>query len=167
MAFRRAAEMSDVVDPNSRISDLIGLLYVLDNVYKGKSVDLYELEKEMEVDLDDLMPIVYTASALGLVSAESGNIMITPDGTDFIKSNMRRRKEIIKRKLASLEPFKTAVELSDFELQALSEALEKKGVQTYISPSGLHDLEVILIEWGIYSGLLRKKGDRFRAAALP
>jgi hypothetical protein len=156
--------MNEVVDPNSRMADLVGLLYVLDTVFNGRVVDLYELEKEMEVDLDDLMPIVYTASSLGLVSAESGNISMTTAGKEFIHANMRRRKEIIRQSIASLEPFKTAVELQEFEIPALSEALEKKGIQTYNTPSGLHDLELILIEWGIYSGLLKKKGDRFRVA---
>ncbi|MEM3852264.1 MAG: AAA-associated domain-containing protein [Methanomassiliicoccales archaeon] len=154
-------QTNEVVDPNARIADLVGLLHVMDTVFQGK-VDLFELEKEMEVDLDDLMPIVYTASALGLVTAEAGNLYLTPAGSDFIHAGMRRRKEIIREAIRNLEPFATALSMREFELPALMDELQKKGVQTYNSPTGLHDLEVLLIEWGIYSGLLRKKTARFR-----
>ena len=77
--------MTDVIDPNARIADLVGLLHVLSNIFEGKT-NLFELEKEMEVDLDDLMPIVYTASNLGFVHSESGDISITNLGISYIKS---------------------------------------------------------------------------------
>ena len=60
-----------------------------------------------------------------------------------------------------MEPFKTALSLGEFELENLLEALQERGVQTFNSPTGHHDVELTLIEWGIYSGLLRKDGDSF------
>ena len=152
--------LADVVDPNSRIADLIGLLYVLNNMFDGKA-DLYMLEKEMEVDLDELMPIVYTASMLGFVLFETGDLSITALGKELIKSSIKTRKELIKKSLKDLEPFKTALKLEEFELDNLLEALQDNGVQTFNSPTGRHDVELTLIEWGIYSGLLRKDGDSF------
>ena len=77
----------DVIDPDARIADLLGLLYVLNNIFDGKT-DLYQMEKEMEVDLDDLMPIVYTASNIGLVNAESGDISISQKGIEYIKRSL-------------------------------------------------------------------------------
>jgi hypothetical protein len=153
-------KMADVVDPNSRIADLIGLLYVLNNMFDGKA-DLYMLEKEMEVDLDELMPIVYTASMLGFVLFETGDLSITPLGKELIKSSIKTRKELIKKSLRNIEPFKTALSLGEFELDKLLETLQEKGVQTFNSPTGHHDVELTLIEWGIYSGLLGKDGDSF------
>ena len=88
----------DVIDPDARIADLLGLLYVLNNIFEGKT-DLYQLEKEMEVDLDDLMPIVYTAANLGLVNAESGDISMSEKGIEYIKSGMNQRKQIIRDSL--------------------------------------------------------------------
>ncbi len=82
----------DVIDPDARIADLVGLLYVLNNIFNGKT-DLYKLEKEMEVDIDDLMPIVYTAERLGLVAVESGDINISDKGREYIKSGMIQRKK--------------------------------------------------------------------------
>jgi hypothetical protein len=150
----------DVIDPNARIADLLGLLYVLNNVFDGKT-DLYQLEKEMEVDLDDLMPIVYTAANIGLVNVESGDISISEKGTEYIKSGMNQRKQIIKNALTNIEPFKTAISMKSFTLEEIIDELNENGVPTFNNPDGTHDLEVILIEWGIYSRLLKKTDDGF------
>jgi len=157
--------LTEVVDPNSRIADLIGLLYVLNNMFDGKA-DLYMLEKEMEVDFDELMPIVYTASRLGFVLFETGDLSITSAGKDLIKAGIKTRKEMIKKSLKEIEPFKTALSLGEFELEKLLETLQDNGVQTFNSPTGHHDVELTLIEWGIYSGLLKKDGDMFLANSL-
>ena len=52
--------------------------------------------KKLEVDLDELMPIVYTASMMGFVLFETGDLSITPLGRELIKSSIKTRKELIK-----------------------------------------------------------------------
>jgi NitT/TauT family transport system ATP-binding protein len=146
------------IHPSSRVADLVGLLYVVLNTFGGKT-DLYILEKELEVDLDDLMPIVYTAATLGFVTIGEGDIMITDKGIDFVKSGLKRRKDIIRRSLKLAEPFKTASELGRFTPDELLEKLREKGIQLYVSPSGKYDLELTLIEWGVYSGFLTKEDE--------
>ncbi|MEM1600219.1 MAG: AAA-associated domain-containing protein, partial [Sulfolobaceae archaeon] len=72
-------------------------------------------------------------------------------------------KEIIKESLKRIEPFRTALELKEFTIQELKDTLEKKGIQVYNSPEGVYDLQITLVEWGVYSGLLKKEGDKFIA----
>jgi len=115
----------------------------------------------MEVDLDDLMPIVYTANSLGFITVGEGDIIITDKGIEFLKSNLKRRKEIIRDSIKRVEPFKTALQLKEFTIYELKDVLERKGVQIYNSPEGLYDLQITLVEWGVYSGLLKKEGDKF------
>ncbi|MEM0140047.1 MAG: AAA-associated domain-containing protein [Ferroplasma sp.] len=150
----------DVIDPDARIADLVGLLYVLNNIFDGKT-DLYRLEKEMEVDLDDLMPIVYTAANLGLVNVESGDISMSSTGAEYVKSGMIQRKKIIRNSLRNIEPFKTAISMNSFTLDDLIDKLKENDVPTFNNPEGNYDLEVILIEWGIYSRLLKKTDEGF------
>ncbi|BDC00166.1 AAA-associated domain-containing protein [Saccharolobus caldissimus] len=150
----------EIVDPHARVADLVGLLYTLDTTFNGKT-DLYMLEKEMEVDLDDLMPIVYTANSLGFITVGEGDIIITDKGIEFLKSNLKKRKEIIRDSIKRVEPFKTALQLKEFTIYELKDVLERKGVQIYNSPEGLYDLQITLVEWGVYSGLLKKEGDKF------
>lgn len=149
-----------VIHPNARVADLVGLLYVILNTFSGKT-DLYILEKELEVDLDDLMPIVYTANTLGFVTIGEGDIMITDKGLEFVKAGLKRRKEIIRGSLRLAEPFRTALELGRFTPDELLERLREKGIQLYVSPAGKYDLELTLIEWGVYSGLLSKRDEEY------
>ncbi len=128
----------EIIDPHARVADLVGLLYSLENTFNGKT-DLYMLEKEMEVDLDDLMPIVYTANSLGFITVGEGDIIITDKGMEFLKSNLKRRKEIIRDSIKKIEPFKTTLELKYFTIEELKYVLEKKGIQVYNSPEGLYD----------------------------
>lgn len=156
--------MPEVIDPDSRIADLVGLLYTLTTIFNGKT-DLYKLEKEMEVDVDDLMPIVYTASSLDFIKIDSGDIIITEKGSELIRCGLKKRKEMLKEALKLLEPFSTALKLGKFKLEDLQKELLKKGIQRFNSPSGLHELEIIFIEWGVYSGLFKKHGEEYVATS--
>ncbi|QKR00453.1 ABC transporter ATP-binding protein [Metallosphaera tengchongensis] len=152
----------NVISSDARIADLIGLLSVLNNIFDGRT-DLYQLEKEMEVDVDDLMPIVYTASQMGLVTVGEGDIIISDKGLEFLKSNIKKRKEIIRESLTKIEPFVTAMELKVFSLNELLETLQRKGIQNYNKPEGMYELQLIILEWGVYSGLIsRLDENRFK-----
>lgn len=150
----------ETIHPNSRIADLIGLLTSLVDTFSGKT-QLYKLEKEMEVDLDDFMPIVYTADSLGFVTIGEGDIVITDKGEEFLRSNIKKRKTLIRDSLKHAEPFKTALELNSFTVGELAEKLRERKVQSFVSARGNQDLDLVLIEWGIYSGLLRKEGETY------
>ena len=132
----------------------------LNNVFGGSS-DLAKLEEELEVDLDDLMPIVYAASAMGFITVGDGFIAITDKGKEFIESSIEKRKELLRESLKLVEPFKTAMELKSFSVEELQTKLEEKGYPTYSGPTGLHDLEIILTEWGVYSKLLKRVEEKY------
>ena len=149
-----------VIHPDARVADLLGLLTTLYNTFNGK-VDIYILEKELEVDMDELMPILYAANTMGFITLAEGDVIITDKGLDFLKANLKKRKELLRESLDRLEPFATAKELKSFTVEELLEKLQEKGVTIYSSPSGYTDLEIILAEWGIYSGFLVKEGDRY------
>lgn len=145
----------NLMHPSTRVADLLGLLMILENEFEGKT-DLYELSDKLEVELDDFMPIVYTASELGFVTIGAGDIIISDKGLDFLSSTLKKRKEIIRSSLVRMEPFKTARELRKFSVEDLNERLIKKGIMDYNSIEGMHQLEVLLNEWGIYSGFLKR-----------
>ena len=149
-----------ILHPEARVADLLGLLLTLSNVFGGSS-DLADLEEELEVDLDDLMPIVYAASAMGFITVGDGVIAITDKGKEFLHSSLEKRKELLREGLKNVEPFKTALELKSFTVEELQSKLEEKGFAIYSGPSGLHDLEVILTEWGVYSKLLKRVGEGY------
>lgn len=149
------------IHPSARIADLIGLLYTLSNTFHG-TTDLYELEDEMEVDLDDLMPIVYTAANLGFVTIGEGDIVITDKGLEFLHAGLKKRKELLRNSIKKVEPFVTALRLGTFTVDALLEELQRNSISLYTNPAGTYLLELTLIEWGIYSGLVQREGEVYR-----
>jgi len=68
---------------------------------------------------------------------------------------------LLRESIDRLEPFSTAKELKSFTVKELLEKLEDKGITIYSSPTGYNDLEIILVEWGIYSGFLAREGDHY------
>jgi hypothetical protein len=150
-----------IIHPQARVADLLGLLLTLENVFGGVA-DIYGLDEELEVDLDDLMPIVYAAASMGFVTVGDGVVAITDKGMDFLKGNIEKRKELLRESLKYVEPFKTAMELKSFTVNQLQEALEKKGFPDYSGPTGYYDLEIILTEWGVYSKLLKREGEVYK-----
>jgi len=149
-----------VIHPDTRVADLLGLLTTLHNTFNDK-VDIYILEKELEVDMDELMPILYAANTMGFINLAEGDVIITDKGLDFLKANLKKRKELLRESIDRLEPFSTAKELKSFTVKELLKKLEDKGITIYSSPTGYNDLEIILVEWGIYSGFLEREGDRY------
>lgn len=148
------------IDPDARVADLVGLLYTLNHEFNNRT-DLFKIEKEMEVDIDDLMPIIYAASEMGFIKTEQGDIWITEHGLNYIRSSPKIRKQILKSAIIGLEPFVSAIKLRKFDIDELMEELINNGVQKYNNPYGKHGLEITLIEWGFYSGLVVKKGEKF------
>ena len=51
--------------------------------------------------------------------------------------------------------------MRSFNLEDIIDKLKENNVPTFNNPDGNHDLEVILIEWGIYSRLLKKTDEGF------
>jgi hypothetical protein len=151
-------DTSPVLHPDARVADLLGLLSVLQNTFDGKT-DVYLLEKELEVDLDELMPILYAANSMGFINFIEGDVVITDKGIEFLKSNIKKRKELLKESLDRVEPFKSAKELKTFSVDDLLEKMREKGIPLYEGPTAYRDLEIILNEWGVYSGFLKRIGE--------
>jgi Uncharacterized conserved protein len=83
-------DTSPVLHPDARVADLLGLLSVLQNTFDGKT-DVYLLEKELEVDLDELMPILYAANSMGFINFIEGDVIITDKGNRVLKVEYKEK----------------------------------------------------------------------------
>ena len=67
---------------------------------------------------------------------------------------------------SSLEPFRTAMELgrrSPFHIDELISELGRRGYHDAKDPNARDLLSILLAEWGVYAGILRRKGDEYVA----
>lgn len=118
-----------------------------------------------------LMLILSTAELLDLVYQEGGVIRLTELGLAFNHLSSGERRSALRKKLATLEPFFTAIEIAEKRSKVttmdIMGALLKKGVRW--SESDEKNLDIIhnfLIDWAIGGGLLTYDGrkDRFQSA---
>ena len=148
---------------DARFADVLGLIDTLVNEFGGQA-DIFMIAKEMESDVDDIMPALNAAVYLGFVEVRDGDIKITESGKEFLNARIVDRKRILRRKLLDLEPFHTAYNLGlskPFTINDLIEELNKEGYIEVREPGIAHLLEILLAEWGAFAGILKKKGDEY------
>ncbi|WP_069807464.1 AAA-associated domain-containing protein [Vulcanisaeta thermophila] len=147
----------------ARLADVLGLLDTLANEFSGKA-DIFMIAKDMESDVDDIMPALHAAVYLGFVEVSGGDVKLTELGQEFLKSRIGDRKRILKKGLLNLEPFRTAYEMGmhrPFKIEELIEELDRKGYTEVREPGIKHLLEILLSEWAAFAGIIKKRGDDY------
>ncbi|KAA8493687.1 putative ABC transporter ATP-binding protein [Porphyridium purpureum] len=79
--------------PAVRIGSVAGLLLFLD---EDQAMDLSHLGQNLQLDVDDLVPIVDAAELLDLIHLESGDVTINDTGKRFLRSSIDERKSIVR-----------------------------------------------------------------------
>lgn len=113
----------DVPLPKARVSEVLGLLEILDD--EGGHVDLYKLGRTLGHDIDELISTIETAQLFNLVEVDNGDVVFTEVGKQFTDQNMEQRKNYISEVLSKL-PY--MVEL----LTALAESEEHSVDMEYL-----------------------------------
>ena len=79
--------------PAARINGMAGLLERV-NEESGRA-DLYRLAENLQLELDDVLPIVEAAELLGFATVAQGDIVLTPLGQTYADASILARKEIM------------------------------------------------------------------------
>ncbi|HEY9600404.1 MAG TPA: nitrate/sulfonate/bicarbonate ABC transporter ATP-binding protein [Allocoleopsis sp.] len=82
--------------PHVRIGSIAGLLELLED---RQEKDLYLLGQELQLEVDDILPIVEAAKIMALVTLQSGDIQLTAIGQQFIAGNIDERKQTVRQQL--------------------------------------------------------------------
>jgi hypothetical protein len=137
----------------------------------GAGIHFTELSEKTEVEIDVLLPILKTAEMLGLVRNEEGNLFLTGDGLK-VRGTPMDKVSILKERVSSIEPFRTAVELASKRgsttAEEVTETLAENGIQWHFKPERNETtVRTLLIGWTIRAGLLSYDGKtgKFRVAS--
>ncbi len=79
-----------------RIGSIAGLLELLED---RQNPDLYRLGQELQLEVDDLLPIVEAAKFMDLIEIREGDLNLKPIALEFIQGNIDQRKQIIRQQL--------------------------------------------------------------------
>ncbi|MCS7132444.1 MAG: AAA-associated domain-containing protein [Nitrososphaeria archaeon] len=139
---------------------VIGLLDVVSG--HGGKADLARIAIDLQSDVDDLLPVIEVAEALGLISVENGDVVLTDLGEKLVKAAPSRRKLILRKSISNVEPFATAFKLIKSKKEISAEELfEELGkvrelVEEYKDPEQVHQM---LLEWLLYTEVVKYNGD--------
>jgi len=139
---------------------VIGLLNMVAG-YGGR-IDLARIAIELQEDVDDLLPVVDVAEALGFLRVENGDAILTELGKKFVKCDPSRKKLMLREALRKIEPFATAFKLAksrgEFSAEELFKELSKvkEFREEYSDPEQIHSM---LLEWLLYTESIRYNGE--------
>lgn len=157
---RRPLPVALVMPGNVRAGQVISLVEVTGSL--GAKVNAPRLADELGADIGVLLPILDTAEMLGLVRTEKGDVYLTELGHKFQKLS-KNKIRMLKDRLATIEPFRTALELVSRERGVnagmVADSLMEIGIKWHYQPELNESLiKALLIHWAIYGGLLKYDG---------
>jgi NitT/TauT family transport system ATP-binding protein len=86
--------------PVARLNALAGLLEKLSA--EGGRVDMYRFAADIQMELDDLLPIVEAGELLGFVHVQEGDLLLTPLGLAYAEASVLGRKEMFSGRILRL-----------------------------------------------------------------
>jgi NitT/TauT family transport system ATP-binding protein len=78
----------------ARRGAIAGFLELLNG--RGGKDDLYHIASDLQMDVDDLLPIVEAATLLSFATSERGDVEITPSGRAFAEADIGSRKRLFR-----------------------------------------------------------------------
>lgn len=149
-----------IMPGNVRAGQVISLVEVTGGL--GPRVNVTRLADELDYDIAVLLSTLDAAEMLGLVKSGKGEVCLTELGLRFQKTS-KYKVRMLKDKLAAIEPFRTALELTSkgrpVTAEQVAESLSEIGIKWHYQPelneSLINDL---LVHWTIYGGLLEYDG---------
>ncbi len=139
--------------PPSSVNALAGMLEHL-NEAEGKH-DIYQLDHDLEIDMEDLVHTIEMAEILGFATVAAGDIQITPLGEAFAEASILARKDIFANRARRLPMITWLLDM----LRSVPEGnLPRKVFDTALQvefPEDIADRQLdTAIDWGRYAELL-------------
>jgi NitT/TauT family transport system ATP-binding protein len=138
--------------PHVRIGSIAGLVDLLDD----RTEDLYRLGQDLQLEVDDILPIVEGAKLLELVQVQEGDIGLTPSGRAFLAGDIDQRKAIVRLQLQQHVRLVQQILalLSAKQDRRIPEALVLDILERYFTPQEAERQLTTAIDWCRYAELL-------------
>mmetsp|Transcript_20672 Transcript_20672/g.83896 ORF Transcript_20672/g.83896 Transcript_20672/m.83896 type:complete len:438 (-) Transcript_20672:1637-2950(-) len=85
--------------PAVRIGSVAGLLNFIDE----DGTDIYRLGQSLQLDVDEIYPIIEAADLIGLVDVQEGDVLVNDRGAEFVKSSINQRKALVRESVLKEE----------------------------------------------------------------
>jgi len=154
--------------PPVRVGSMAGLLEILED----RQRDLYRLAQELQLEVDDILPIVEAAQLMGLAHIQEGDISLTDEGKQFIAGGIDQRKQIVRNQLQNhIRLVQQIYNLIHAKRnQRIPEELILDILECHFSPQEARQQLQTGIDWGRYAELYsydEPAGEIFLEQATP
>jgi NitT/TauT family transport system ATP-binding protein len=139
--------------PHASVGGMAGLLEILASF--GGREDLPEVARELNFEVDDLLPLVDAAQLLGLASVDDADLALTDEGRTFVAADILASKEIFASQASERAPLVRAIVRS---LRATEDGTLDRAFFLDLLRRGFPEEEAqrqleIAIDWGRYGEL--------------
>jgi NitT/TauT family transport system ATP-binding protein len=143
--------------PKCSPTEMQGLLVLL-NAHRG-SEDVALLADDLDLEIDEILPSLDFAEALGLVKVKDGRATFTDLGRRYVGASIRDRKAILRDQLRRTTLFKTLLRALE---TAPGHALTEEQLNQIVSFTAAPADEAVqnIVNWGRYAELIRYDADQ-------
>ncbi len=139
--------------PGVRIGSVAGLLSFI----AGEGVDLYLLGQRLQLDVDDLYPIIDAAEILGLIDVDDGDVRINSAGLQFTAATIDERKRFVRETVLEVPDTRLIQQIYWMLRQADNSLPQELIFDTILlskfSPQESRRQLEIAVEWGRFAEL--------------
>jgi NitT/TauT family transport system ATP-binding protein len=139
--------------PHVAISDVTGLIELVHG--RGSREDLYQLGRHLQLEIDDLLPLVNATDLLGLADTEEGDLVLTEEGKRFAEAGVLEEKQIFREQaLAHVSILRKIVQaLQTAPGHVLPEEHFQQLLETHFGEEEARAQLDTAINWGRYAEL--------------
>lgn len=139
--------------PYVEVGKLMGMLVYLEDI-DGRG-DIYAIASDMESEVDEIIPLIKVAEALGFATVIEGDLVLTELGKALVMGDENKRKIMFKESIKKLPIFKKIIDILEVTpdnsisknklLDVLTREMSEEEAQTHLKS---------IIELGRYAELI-------------
>lgn len=141
--------------PSAQVAQLLGVLDEINHPAHRGLADLSALADALELEVDDLFPILEALQLLDFAQVAGGDIRLTPHGQAFLDADIQRRKVIFGEHLLKRVPLAGHIcrVIDERPNQRAPESRFLRELEDYLSEDEAGRVLQIIIDWGRYAEL--------------
>jgi NitT/TauT family transport system ATP-binding protein len=120
----------------------------------GGVADVARIADDVEMDLDEIGPVVAAAEFLGVLTVDEGDLRLTDFGRKLMKASVRERKAMLREFMKDLPVFRYVIQLIESSGRPATRQEVTEALAVHFGSHQMEDLFRALVYWGRASELI-------------
>lgn len=139
--------------PSAGVQQMLGVLEKLNQPGAGGGVELATLAEEMQLEVDDLFPLLEALEMLDFARTSNRRVELTPHGKAFVEADILRRKMIFGEHLLHHVPLAAHIRrvLDERASSRAPHSRFLRELEDYLTEDEAERVLDVIIDWGRYA----------------